>query len=102
MQFLLIAHDGSDPEAPHRRQQARAAHLLAAAELRRAGHFIIGGALLDASGAMVGSAIVFEFPDRTALDRYLATDPYVSGKVWQQIEIHAFRVAQLPPLADAD
>jgi hypothetical protein len=33
MQFLLIAHDGSDADAPQRRQQARAAHLATAAEM---------------------------------------------------------------------
>ena len=97
MQFLILARDGTDAAAPLRRQQARAAHLAAVARLQHQGHFIIGGAILDAAGAMIGSAVIFEFAGRAALDAYLQTDPYVTGQVWQQIEVQPFRVAQLPP-----
>src|SRR6185312_5242884 len=96
MQFLLIGYDGTDAFAPERRQRAREAHLAAAAHLKSQGHFITGGAILDARGAMIGSAVVFDFPDRPALERNLATDPYVTERVWQRFEVHPFRTAQLP------
>jgi uncharacterized protein YciI len=97
MQFLVMAHDGTDPQSAQRRQSARSAHLAAMARLKALGQFVIGGALLDATGAMIGSAVIFDFTDREALDRYLATDPYVVQRVWQRIEVQPFRVAQLPP-----
>ena len=95
MQFLVVAHDGTDPDSAQRRQRARAAHLAVAAQLKAQGQLLIGGAILNDAGAMVGSALIYDFPDREALDRYLATDPYVVEKVWQRIDVRPFRVAQL-------
>ena len=95
MQFLLLAHDGTDAEAPVRRQQARGDHLAAMSKLKASGHFLYGGALLDDAGNMIGSAIVFDFPDRAALDETIARDPYTLGKVWQRVEIKNFRAAQV-------
>ncbi len=42
-----------------------------------------GATLDEATGAMTGSAVVVEFPDRAALDAWLAADPYVTGDVWR-------------------
>ena len=99
MQWLVIARDGIDAEAPARRQQHRPAHLENAARLQAAGHLLIGGALLDEAGQMVGSAAVAQFDTRAELDTWLRTDPYVTGGVWQQIEVTPYRVAPhfLPP-----
>jgi uncharacterized protein YciI len=44
---------------------------------------------------MVGSSCIVEFPDRAAVDAWLATDPYVTGDVWRKIEVRPFRCAQL-------
>jgi uncharacterized protein len=93
MQWLIIARDGSDPDAPARRQAARPAHLENAARLQAAGHLLIGGALVDEEGAMIGSACVAQFATRTELDVWLASDPYVTGGVWQEIEVLPYRVA---------
>ena len=48
---------------------------------------ICAGGLLDDAGRMKGSALVMEFPDRAALDAYLANEPYVVEGVWQKIEV---------------
>lgn len=98
MQFLILALDGTDADAPARRQRVRAEHLAAVGRLKARGHFILGGAILDTQGQMVGSAVVLEFPDRAQLDEYLARDPYVTGNVWQRIEVKPFRVAEVQPL----
>ncbi|HWG77905.1 MAG TPA: YciI family protein [Steroidobacteraceae bacterium] len=95
MQFLVVAYDGTDPESGQRRLRAREAHLAAAARLKAQGQLAIGGAILDDAGAMIGSALIFDFPDRETLDSYLATDPYVVQKVWQRIEVRPFRTASL-------
>lgn len=92
-QWLVIAKDGSDPEAPGRRQAARPAHLEGIAPMVERGEIIAGGALLDDEGRMVGSAVMCEFPDRAGLDAWLARDPYVTGGVWQEIEVRPFRLA---------
>jgi hypothetical protein len=97
MQFLVVAYDGTDSEAAQRRQRARQCHLSAVARLKVLGQFVTGGAILDEAGAMIGSAVIFEFPQREALNRYLATDPYVVEGVWQRIDVQPFRVAELPP-----
>ena len=46
-----------------------------------------GVALLDEKGDMNGSAYIMEFPARKELDEWLKTEPYVTGKVWEHIEI---------------
>lgn len=92
-QWLLIAQDGEDAEAPSRRQAARPAHLEAIKPRVERGEVIVGGAVLDDAGAMTGSAVVVEFADRAALDAWLAEDPYVTQGVWRKIEVKPFRVA---------
>ncbi len=93
MQFLVTAYDGTDPEAPARRQAVREAHLVGARRLTEQGHMLMGGAILDDAGAMIGSCCVVDFPDRAALDAWLQSDPYVTGGVWQKIEVAPFRTA---------
>jgi uncharacterized protein YciI len=93
MQFLLLAYDGTDPDAPARRQAARPAHLESIRPLLATGRLLIGGAILDDAEEMIGSCTIVEFPDRASLDAWLATDPYVTGRVWQRIEVQPFRVA---------
>ena len=93
MEFLIIARDGTDPEAPERRRRARPAHLANAERLQRAGHLLIGGALLDGAGAMIGSAAVARFETREQLDAWLRTDPYVVEGVWRDIQVLPYRVA---------
>ncbi|MSO89479.1 MAG: hypothetical protein EXQ89_05890 [Rhodospirillaceae bacterium] len=96
MQFLLIAHDGTDAGAAERRRVARTAHLDGIARLKEAGNFIAGGAILDESGGMIGSACLLDFPSRDALDSWLKADPYTVGDVWREVEIRPFRLAALP------
>ncbi len=95
MQFLLVAFDGTDPEALERRMKVRPAHLAYVATLKRSGQFRFGGAILDDDGLMAGSMIVYEFPDRQALDEYLKSEPYITGDVWRKIDIRPFRLAHI-------
>ena len=53
---------------------------------------IAAGGLLDEDGKMKGSALVMEFPDRDALDKYLENEPYVIEGVWQKIDIEIMNV----------
>jgi uncharacterized protein YciI len=95
MQFLLVAYDGTDPRALERRMKIRPEHLEKVAVLKKQGNFLFGGAILDDKQTMIGSMIVYEFPDRKTLDEYLKDEPYITGGVWQKIEIRPYRLAQI-------
>ena len=93
MQFVVMARDGTDPDAVARRQEVRPHHLDGIQPLVEAGNILMGGAILDDDGNMRGSVLLVDFPSRVELDAWLDDDPYVRGGVWQQIEVVPFRVA---------
>lgn len=95
MQFLLIAYDGTGPDAYDRRMESRPEHLEKIAAVKKAGEFVCGGAILNDDGRMIGSMILYEVPDRAALDERLKNEPYIYNKVWGKIEIHPFRMAKI-------
>lgn len=96
MQYQITAFDGSDEEASQRRQAARPAHLKEAAVLKEAGKIIAGGAILDDDDNMVGSTLYVDFETREELDDWIANDPYVTGNVWQEINVMPIRLAVKP------
>jgi uncharacterized protein YciI len=95
MQFLIVAFDGTDPDALERRMKTRPGHLENVAVLKKRGEFLLGGAILDDQGKMIGSMIVYEFPDRALLDKCLENEPYIINKVWEKIDIRPYRLAQI-------
>jgi len=95
MQFVVTAIDYTDEDALNRRMENREAHLDGARQLIAEGRFLSGGAILDEQEKMIGSTLHLEFPDRESLEAHLQKDPYISGKVWETIEI---REARLVPL----
>lgn len=92
MQYLILAFDGKDVEAPKRRSQVRDAHIQLSNKMLDRGEALYGVALLNEAGSMIGSVYIVDFPSREKLDEWLKQEPYVVGKVWQQIEIHPCRV----------
>jgi uncharacterized protein len=98
MEFAIIAYDGKDEEALNRRLAARESHMKLVESLRAKGHMIHGGAILDDNGKMIGSIIICDFPSREAFDNWFNQDPYVTGNVWQDIQVVPFRTA--PPFVD--
>ncbi len=94
MQFILTGYDGTDEGALERRMAVRGEHLEKIEILKQTGEFIFGGAILDEDGKMIGSVIVYEFPDRRALEKQLEDEPYFTKGVWKKIEIHPFRQAK--------
>lgn len=87
MQFLVIGHDGKDAEAMQRRLEARDAHIALGDKLLKSGNMWYGAALTGEDGEMVGSALMMDFPSRADLDAWIAVEPYMTGKVWQRVEI---------------
>jgi uncharacterized protein YciI len=95
MQFLLLAYDRTDPEALQRRLKISEEHFTKITTLKKAGEFIFGGAILDAEGKMIGSMIIYEFPDRESLEERLKDEPYIINGVREKIEIKPFRLAMI-------
>jgi len=95
MQFLLIAYDGTDAGATERRMSVREDHLQKIAPLKKSGEVLFGGAILDDNGKMIGSMVVYDFPDRESLDAKLQHEPYIINGVWRKIEIKPFRLAKI-------
>lgn len=87
MQFVLICRDGTDEKALKRRMAAREAHLKGCEPYLERGEHLVGSALLDDNGKMIGSMMFVDFPSRKELDAWLKAEPYVTGNVWQDIEI---------------
>ncbi len=88
MQFVIKAYDGEG--MLEKRMEVRPRHLEGMKALGK--RIICAGGLLDEEGRMKGSALVVDFPDRAALDEYLANEPYVTEKVWQKIEVETINV----------
>ncbi|HQG31083.1 MAG TPA: YciI family protein [Deltaproteobacteria bacterium] len=95
MHFLVTAYDGTDEQAPSRRLAARERHLASIEQLKSQGKALYGAALIDDRGAMIGSLVIYEFDSREEFDEYLKSEPYVTGKVWEKIEVKPCRV---PPI----
>ena len=88
MQFLVKAYDGEG--MLEKRMEVRPRHLEGMKALGK--QIICAGDLLDVEGKMKGSALVMEFPDRSALEEYLKNEPYVVKGIWQKIEVEAMNV----------
>lgn len=95
MQFLLVAYDFKDIDAFDRRMKIRDEHLKKISILKRNGEFLFGGAILDNEEKMIGSMIVYDFPDKQSLDIKLKDEPYITGRVWEKVEIRPFRLASI-------
>ncbi|MCK0713628.1 YciI family protein [Chromohalobacter sarecensis] len=91
-QYAVVAYDYTDAEALDRRLANRDAHLDGVRTLAREGCFLSGGAILDDDGKMIGSSAHFQFADRQALEAWLATEPYMTGRVWEQVDIREVKL----------
>ncbi len=94
-QYLVHAWDGTDDQALERRMKARPAHFDNSRRIKASGNFILGGAMLNEEGKMIGSTMVLQFETKEELQEWADTEPYITGKVWQQIDIRPFRVADV-------
>ena len=95
MQFVVTAMDFTDDDAINRRMANRDEHLAGVKHLIADGHIISGGAILDDDGKMIGSTLYVEFPDRASLEQRLQADPYISGKVWDAIDIKQIKLVPM-------
>ncbi len=92
-QYVIHALDGTDSEALNRRLSVRPAHFDNMSLYKAKGNFILGGAMLDGYGNMIGSTVVMQFESDELFQAYLDSEPYILNKVWVDIKIYPFRTA---------
>ncbi|KZT55571.1 hypothetical protein CALCODRAFT_498457 [Calocera cornea HHB12733] len=95
--FLIYAPDL--PDAAPRRAKVRPAHLAGNTERMDSGIFMLGGALLDEEGKMVGSSIVMRAESIDEVKAYVAQDVYFTDGVWdpEKLIITEFKAAPRAP-----
>lgn len=94
MRFVILALDGTDAEAPARREAARPAHLERVKGLFEAGLFKYGGPLLNDEGKMIGSVAVYEADSEEALRaEIIDKEPYFTMDVWRTINVYPHKAA---------
>ena len=96
-QYVIHAFDGTDAEALNRRLAVRQAHFENMSQYKSAGNFILGGAMLDDAGKMIGSTVVMQFESDADFQSYLDSEPYIQSKVWLDIKIFPFKTATVLP-----
>lgn len=92
MNYIVIARDHAD--GFERRQQQRTAHLEGAKKLKEAGKLLYAVALIE-GGKMKGSVMVFDFPTEAEFNEWKANEPYITGKVWDSVEVSE---CAIPPI----
>lgn len=93
-QFLILADDYKDAEALNRRLSVRKDHLKRMRAEKAEGRFVIGGAKLN-EGKMIGSMLVVNLDDAEVVRKWINEDPYITGKVWEHVQIVPFKIADV-------
>ena len=88
MQFVVNAHDGKN--MLEKRMEVRPRHL--ENMTRNKEHVISAGGILDEAGKPIGSVLVLDFESRDQLDAYLAGEPYIIEKVWEDVKVEPLNV----------
>ena len=91
MQFIITAYDGEG--MLEKRMQVRPRHLENMAKVR--GRVLCAGGLLDGDGRMKGSVLIMDFDDRSLLDEYLRSEPYITEGVWEKVDVQPMNVVIL-------
>lgn len=95
LQYVIHAFDGTDAEAINRRINARPHHLASVRKIKESGNFLIGGAILNDLGQMIGSTMIVQFETEVDFQEWFNNDPYNTMRVWEKTEVHPFRVANV-------
>ncbi|MBR2663953.1 MAG: hypothetical protein IKE25_09580 [Clostridia bacterium] len=88
MQFVVNAHDGKN--MLEKRMEVRPRHL--ENMTRNKEHVVCAGGILDEAGKPIGSVLVLDFESRDQLDAYLAGEPYIIEKVWEDVKVEPLNV----------
>lgn len=94
-QYLVTAYDYTHENALNIRMNVRPFHLESVKKMKENGNFIIGGAILNDEGKMIGSSMILQFENLKDLQNWIESEPYLLQKVWEKFDVKPFRVANL-------
>lgn len=94
-QYLVTGYDYTDEGALERRMNIRPHHLDGAKALKESGNYVLGGALLNDDGKMIGSVMVLQFESEDGLEAWKQSEPYITQKVWETVDVKPFKVANV-------
>jgi uncharacterized protein YciI len=94
-QYLITGYDYTDAGALQRRMNVRPHHLDVAKVLKEKTNFIIGGAILNDDGKMIGSIMIMQFETEEELEAWKQSEPYITQKIWESVDIKPFKVANV-------
>jgi uncharacterized protein YciI len=94
-QYLVTAYDYTDTDALQRRMNVRPHHLDGAKELKKNGNYVVGGAMLNEEGKMIGSVMILQFETEEAVDAWKQNEPYITQKIWESVDVKPFKVADV-------
>jgi len=94
-QYLITAYDHAHDGALQHRMDVRPHHLDAIREMKRNGNYLLGGAILNEEGDMIGTTMILQFENEAELQAWQQGEPYITQKVWETVDIKPFRVAEV-------
>lgn len=92
MQFIITAYDATDENALSRRMAARPDHLENIKKVKEKGSVVCAGGLTNEKGLPIGSFLVMDFATQELFEEYLKSEPYISAKVWDKINVETCNV----------
>ena len=92
-QYLVTGYDYTDEGALERRMNIRPHHLDGAKSLKESGNYVLGGAVLNDEGKMIGSVMVLQFESEEGLEAWKQSEPYITQKIWETVDVKPFKVA---------
>jgi uncharacterized protein YciI len=90
--FLIIGHGQPDASEQHGSLPLRQRFL----QDHRSQIIVSGLLLSDDDATWVGSIILAEAPDRTAVEAFAASDPFAQAGLYESVEIHRWRFGGRP------
>ena len=92
MQFVITAYDGKDEGAYERRMAVRPQHLESIKRVKETGSVVCAGGITNEEGKLVGSVVILDFATKELFDAYLAQEPYMVNKVWEDVTVNNINV----------
>jgi uncharacterized protein len=93
-QYIVTGYDYTDEGALKRRMDVRPHHLDGVRKLKASGNYIVGGAILDEDGKMVGSVMILQFEVEEELEAWKQGEIYITQKIWESVDVKPFKVAE--------
>ena len=90
--MFFVIHATDKPDALQTRAKFYRVHRTHLEEGDRHGVKVLmaGPLVADDGETPIGSLLVFDAPDRGAVEAFCNADPYSSGGVWETVQVHAY------------